>query len=190
MEDPAVVTFLGKSILKYRQRKISFVPQTHLYTGKSVSGGWASTVELRIATNRPVIAWLEIFVHETCHIDQQISKPEWYAVRERAIGEVDDWLKKKRVADISGAIKLIIELERDCEARAIRKIRRNKLPIDIKTYAKIANAYILGYHWIEKNRRWCKKSYETCDIWMQMPDKLLTLGECVYPPHHLIELYD
>ena len=187
--DQATVNFLGRAILKYRQFKLSFVPQKYLITGKATSVGWADDKELRIATKRPLSTWMDVFVHETCHLDQQLQRPIWHKTREDAVGKLDDWLAGKRVDHIDEFIRLVIELEWDCERRSLRKIHRNKLPVNVATYAQMANAYVLGYHWTMKNRKWCRKSYETTKVWSRMPEKLLPLKHVLYPKKQLMDLF-
>lgn len=187
--DQATINFLGRAILKYRQFKLSFVPQKHLITGKATSVGWADDKELRIATKRPVSTWIDVFVHETCHLDQQLQRPAWHSRKEEALGKLDDWLAGKRVDYIERYILEVIELEWDCEKRSLRKIARNKLPVDRKQYAQMANAYIIGYHWTLANRKWCKKSYETTKVWSRMPSSLVSLKTALTPPQKLINLY-
>lgn len=187
--DQAIINFLGRSILKYKEFKFTFVPQKYLITGKAVSVGWADDKEVRIATKRPSPHWMEVFVHETCHLDQQIQRPQWHKLCENALGKVDDWLANKKVNNIKKHLFLVIELERDCERRAITKIKRNKLPTNIEEYSQMANAYILGYHWTVANRKWCKKSYETSKIWRKMPKKLISLNTALNPPEELIGLF-
>lgn len=187
--DQATINFLGRAILKYRQFKLSFVPQKYLITGKATSVGWADDKELRIATKRPISTWIDVFVHETCHLDQQLQRPAWHSRKEEALGKLDDWLAGKRVDFIDRFILEVIELEWDCEKRSLRKIARNRLPVDRKQYAQMANAYIIGYHWTLANRKWCKKSYETTKVWSRMPSNLISLKTALTPPQKLINLY-
>lgn len=187
--DQATINFLGRSILKYRQFKLSFVPQKYLITGKATSVGWADDKELRIATKRPLSTWLDVFVHETCHLDQQIQRPKWHSIREDAIGKLDEWMGGKRIDYMDKYMRLVIELEHDCELRSTKKIKANKLPVDLKQYAQMANAYILGYHWTLNTRKWCKKSYETTSIWSSMPEKIIPLKDALWPNSKLTDPY-
>jgi hypothetical protein len=185
--------FLGSSILKYHKKiKISFHPVEKLLQGRVESTGWADDKELRIATNGEPSIWLGVFVHETCHVDQGEERPEWTRQCEIGVGAIDEWLAGKKYSKkkVEEFIKDIIELEWDCEWRALRKIKSNRLPINIKEYAQMANAYILGYHWTLKTRKWCKKSYSDENIWKAMPNRLISLTDALYPPNHLIELYN
>lgn len=187
--DQATINFLGRAILRYRQFKLTFVPQKYLITGKATSVGWANDCELRIATKRPPSTWVDVFVHETCHLDQQLQRPTWHEHKEEALRKLDQWLEGKRVDHIENHIRSVIELEWDCERRSVRKLARNKLPVNLQTYAQMANAYILGYHWTLKNRKWCKKTYETTYIWTKMPEKIIPLKTALFPPDKLTNLF-
>jgi hypothetical protein len=184
--DQATINFLGRAILRYRKFKLTFVPQKYLITGKATSVGWANNEELRMATKRPIATWMEVFVHETCHLDQQIQRPAWSNAKEEALRRMDEWLNKKRVDHIDHHVRQVIELEWDCERRSVRKIARNKLPINLKEYAQMANAYILGYHWTLNNRKWCKKTYESSYINSCMPRKIIPLALALNPSSKLI----
>ena len=50
----------------------------------------------------------------------------------------------------------------------------------------MANAYILGYHCTLKNRKWCKKTYETTYVWVRMPEKIIPLASALNPSPKLI----
>jgi hypothetical protein len=188
--DPNVIAFLGKSILKYRNYRFTFAPQKYLITGKATSVGWADDREVRVATKRPLSTWIDVFVHETCHIDQQEQRLRWYKPREDALGKVDEWLAGKNIHNVEKYVLLVAELEWDCERRSIRKIARNKLPINLKEYAQRANAYVLGYHWTLANRKWCKKSYENPNVWRSMPKTLIPLSTALYPNKKLMEAFN
>lgn len=127
--DNACALFLGKSVLKYKHQKLTFVPQSHIKCGNAEVSGWADNTEIRVATKRDLETWLGIFVHETCHVDQHTSKPEWFEASEVAVQRLDDWLGGSKVDNIDHMVRRVIELEWDCERRALAKIRRNKLPI-------------------------------------------------------------
>lgn len=187
--DQAIINFLGQSILKYKQFKFTFVPQKYLITGKATSVGWADDKEIRIATKRPVGTWIDVFAHETCHLDQQLQRPQWHKHRENALGKMDDWLAGLRVDNIKKYILLVIDLEWDCERRTLAKLKRCKIPTNFMEYAQMANAYILGYHWAASERKWCKKSYENANIWRGMPRKLIPLSMAINPPAKLMSLY-
>lgn len=184
-----VALFLGKAILKYDHQKLTFVPQKYMKCGNSEVCGWADNTEIRVATKRRLSVWLGVFIHETCHVDQCLSRRRWFSGKEDAVQKVDDWLGGARVAHIEKEIAKVIELEWDCERRAISKIKRNKLPINIKEYAKAANAYIIGYHSTLANRKWCKSSYMDKKVIAAMPSKLVSLKFALNPPKQYLDLY-
>lgn len=184
--------FIGRSILKYHKKiRLSFYPTETLVQGKIESTGWADNKELRVATAGDIGVWLGVFVHETCHLDQGIERPEWMDTCEKAVGIVDDWLAGKNYTKkkVEEAIHRVIELEWDCEKRSISKIKRNKLPVNIKEYIQMANAYILGYHWTLDSRKWCKKSYQNTKVWKSMPTKLMSPSTAHYPTSKLMEVF-
>jgi len=187
--NPHIVAFLGKSILKYRGIKITFVPKERIKCMNSETVGWATDTEIRIATKLPLEDWLGVFVHETCHVDQSTQRKKWHSVREDAVGSMDTWLSGKQVNYVDDVIRKVVELEWDCEKRSLRKIIANKLPIDIEEYSQKANAYIIGYNWTYNCRKWCKFSYNSPDIWKAMPKKIVPLQTALYPPTKLTDMY-
>jgi hypothetical protein len=46
-----------------------------------------------------------------------------------------------------------VELEKDCEMRAVEKIRKWGLPISIKQYIQKANTYLYSYHMLPEMKR-------------------------------------
>lgn len=188
-----IAVFLGKSILKYHKKiKISFRPYETLTQGKIEYTGCANENELRVATGGDDCVWLGVFIHETCHLDQIAERRSWFSECEESFGIVSGWLggQRSNKKKIEQSIKNVIELEWDCERRSLLKIKRNKLPINTKEYAQMANAYILGYHWTLKNRKWCKKSYGESRILKAMPAKLIPLTIAIYPTDDLMRIFD
>lgn len=169
-----------------------FTPQRYLLAGGCECVGWADEKGLKIATSNTISEWVSVLIHETCHFDQHNERPQWVSKIDGAINKFDSYLagKKITIKEAKKAAKDCIRIEHDCEARTLRKIRRNKLPFDLVEYAKKANAYILGYHVSVTNRRWCKESYTNETIWKNMPPKLLPLKLALNPPKKLLDLYN
>lgn len=184
-----VAAFIGKSVLRYRDKKLTFIPQKYLSHGRISCTGWVDENEMRIATYSRTSIWFEVFVHETCHIDQMNQRPKWFLRRLEALGKLDDWMKGRTPDGMEKATRLAIELEWDCEMRALRKIARSRLPLCRATYAQRANSYIMGYHWILKTRKWCRRSYEDNKVWSKMPRKMVSLKTAQYPPREILDLY-
>lgn len=190
LEKQRVAEFLGKCILKYHDKSIHFAPQRYLMIGGVSCVGWADHVGVKIATGNEKREWLSWFVHETCHLDQIADRPLWYETSVDAISKFEEWLAGRRVNDINSIVKKCIKLEHDCEQRTIRKIHRFKLPINVKTYAQKANAYLLGYYQSGVDRQWCKKSYEEDYIWKALPTKLFDIKTALRPPKECLSLFD
>lgn len=188
--DDNLAKFLGKAILKYRKQELRFVPKNYLVFGKSETTGWADGTEIRVATGKKPEVWMGVFIHETCHVDQAEQRPEWMEDCENSVYLLDEWLKGKKVHNMAIHVRKIIELERDCEKRAMAKIRANKLPLDLYKYAQGANSYILGYHWTLANRKWCTKTYRDCRVRSKMPLKLLPLSYLLNPPKEILSVFD
>lgn len=129
---------------------------------------------LAVATNRK--DWLQLLVHESCHIDQWIENTkEWNSEERLGNNQLDKWLlgKKFEKRSIKRAINNIIRLEHDCESRALKKIAEYDLPINQSSYIQRANAYLYSYHRVLQTRKWVPKVYENFTIIKHMPEKLL-----------------
>lgn len=118
---------------------------------------------LAVATGKAKNEWLEILIHESCHLDQYLeSSPNWMNqdlcdVDVNSI--LDLWLNKhiELTAKQQKVIfEKIIDCERDCDSRAIEKIKKYNLDsiIDLQRYIQKSNAYHLSYDAVRKLRKW------------------------------------
>lgn len=108
--------------------------------------------ELACAMNSP--EYMDLFVHEYSHMEQWIEKtPLWKNIDANAI---DEWLEGKEIKFIKNKIDKIKYMELDCEKRAVKNIKKHKLPINIERYIQKANSYILFYNYMKETRRWIK----------------------------------
>lgn len=132
---------------------------------------------LTVAGGREINEWLPILVHESCHMDQWNKKTklieEWDLNK---CDSFDDWLEGKEynIGFIKKMVKTIQKIELDCEKRAIAKIKRYKLPIDIEEYIQIANFCLFFYNHTITTRKWNSKILNVVDIHKQFPKKLFT----------------
>ena len=120
---------------------------------------------LAVACGKDIVEWLEILIHESCHLDQYVEESElWFANDYNGIDAstiLDLWLAKivelkpKMLNEIT---KKIIDLERDCDMRSIDKIREYGMNdiIDIDLYTRKSNAYHLSYIAVKRLRKWNK----------------------------------
>lgn len=136
------------------------------------------TVELHVAIGKPLLDWLPIFIHESCHRDQWIDNtPEYAALikgRFNAGDIIDMWIAhavELNKHQLKEAIDQIIAVELDCEKRSVAKIQKYQLPIDLKEYIQKSNSYILYHLAVAHKRAWSIRNFvfEDPNIWGQMP---------------------
>ncbi len=137
--------------------------------------------ELAVAKGKDTVEWVEILVHESCHLDQYVQNAKIWNANEYydsdASGIVDLWLAK--IVEIkpnmlNKMIKGIIDLERDCDLRAIAKIKEYGLDdiIDLKRYVQKSNAYHLSYIAVKRLRKWNKPkkaAYQVEEVLQSFP---------------------
>lgn len=129
--------------------------------------------EIWCATRRK--DWLQILVHESCHMDQFLyDKKMWK--KGDSCDQLYYWLRGKNYRNINTHINNVQDLETDCEKRSVEKIKKYGLPIDTTEYVKKANAYIYFYTYIKTFRKWTdheRSPYTLEGIWKKMPSKFL-----------------
>jgi hypothetical protein len=137
------------------------------------------------AIGHPFKDWFITFIHEFCHFTQwRDGSKYWYNVDEDEI--LWDWVlnKKTKITDmkkVDRQFKQARNLELDCERRTLKMIKRFKLPVDAKKYAKKSAAYVLFYDYMRIARKWYKigkEPYKNTKLLRLMPtdiSKPLTL---------------
>jgi hypothetical protein len=145
-------------------------------SGKGKAGGFFDDTNriLSVATNLPLTKWIELMVHETCHMDQWIeSSKYWTTDLNDALHTFDRYISGKYEPNIIEATDLIVMMEADCERRACRKISEYELPINVKSYAKRANAYLLSHKAMIHYQSWYKvPPYKHGCIWGKLPSQV------------------
>jgi len=178
-EEKKIQSFLGYCILNYKGTKFEFHPTSKLKDGACEYTGEALKDRLTIATGGDRDTWLQVFLHETCHLDQAQEHPTWFDSIDQYISALDNWLEHKETpCPINWEnVSKIVELEHDCEKRAIEKIKLFGLPISTEEYAQKANAYLKSYIHTLKNREWESTPYTNPKKWTAMPKKLMPMEE-------------
>jgi hypothetical protein len=176
-QEKRIQTFLGYCLFNYKNTRFEFVPTKKLKIGTIECTGEAVKGRLTIATGGDTNNWLQVFLHETCHLDQQLERPTWFEACDKMVTNLDNWLgRSPEVKDINWEdIKKIIELEHDCESRSIEKIKNFNLPIDLEEYAQKANSYLESYSNTFKNRQWDSAPYTNPERWGICAKELLPL---------------
>jgi hypothetical protein len=185
-----VAAFIGSCVLRYHgTHTLIFSRDKFVRLGKTKCSGWCDDKHLKVATGAAFEHWLGVLVHETCHIDQVRADKKWFARCEEGLTRLDAWLEGNRPVRVRKATLESIKLEHDCESRAIAKIRRHRLPIDVAVYTQKANAYLIGYHVTLRERKWCFRAYRDKNVYGRMPTRLLPLDAVLKPSAELLALF-
>lgn len=144
--------------------------------------GYFDEKSLVVATKKKRVQdWVDVLVHESCHLDQFIGKSKLWDSNDDPLHVIEAWIKGKRInfTKRDKAFKNALLLELDCEKRSIKKFNKYKLNIDVEEYAQKANSYLFAYMVALHEKRWYTSPYENPKIWKKMPKKLLTLKQYV-----------
>ena len=146
------------------------------YSKKLRSNGYfdSENNKLAVAIGRP--NWELILLHELNHLRQwQQHCPEWK--KYLTIGHsIDDALAGETITEskLHHDINCILQLERDCEIRAVQDLIKLNYPAKkIQQYIQKANAYCMFYLFINENRKWYrigKEPYNLKSVWKLFPD--------------------
>ena len=136
--------------------------------------GYFSADESTLACNLKPSNWLFTMVHESCHMDQYLEgQPIWD--NSESVNQIVDWVNGEEISNISYHINRIILLELDCEYRAIEKIKRYNLPINIEEYCQQANSILASYGYTKIYRSWTTPELKE-KIYTKFPKKLMSPG--------------
>lgn len=137
--------------------------------------------KLMVATRRPRWQWIGTLAHELCHVMQWLECEPTYCGTEMLSGDdasavVDDWIgfiKEFDKRTIRRGVQLTIDCELDNEKRAVRMIRKFKLPVDEKRYIQAANSYLFFHQVMFENRTWYNTKMFDPAVLDHMPDHFL-----------------
>jgi hypothetical protein len=174
-----VKILIGDIIQQCFRNKCSFklIADTVVGIGGIECSGYYDGDDLIVAGGAGKKEWLDVLVHESCHMDQFEDKFKYWDESEDGLVLLDDWLlgKKKRVSKekLEEAIKNIIMLELDCEKRSVKKMERYKIPFNKGLYIQKANSYLFSYWATLRDKKWFKFPYENPKIYKKMPKHFL-----------------
>lgn len=161
-------------------------------TGNIPCSGYFDEESLVVATKKKNIQdWLDILVHESCHLDQFTEKSSFWFPDEVGLHVVESWIKGKKinVSKAREAFLNTINLELDCEKRTVRKLKKYKIKFNSELYIQKANAYLFGYGVSFKKRIWPSKPYENFSVYNKMPKKFLTGEKYFNIPDNILSFY-
>jgi hypothetical protein len=110
---------------------------------------------LVVACGRPFKEWSRILVHEFCHMEQWKTDNRWDKWTDACL-KTWDWIGGDAMMNKTQLTKVLdgmVELEKDCEMRAVEKIKKWGLPISISDYIKRANVYLYSYYMLPQIKR-------------------------------------
>ena len=164
--------FVNCTLTQINRRRIkTLLPLTpRVYFAPNMqTSGYFSAEEFAVGMGKSLNEWLRIFAHESSHADQLFEDARVWRFRVKNKDPcqlLDLWLQGRKYAHdvIEKFISCIIELERDCEIRTMRKIRDHNLPLDIEDYCRRANVYMCFYRAVQSKRRWYKQDLYTPEL--------------------------
>jgi len=120
--------------------------------------------------------WVDVFAHESCHMDQYIEKVPIYDKGDDGIQIVDSWLEGKDYSNgkLLEAFKNSILMELDCEKRTVKKLKKYKIQFNEKKYIKQVNSYLFSYWATYRDRKWFPFPYNKPNIYNKLPDRFLS----------------
>jgi hypothetical protein len=182
LENDKIKDFIQAEIAHCKKHRIAvhLIKQKQLLDDVECSGFFTDEPQplLRVNASDDLQEWFPIFIHETCHKDQFLEKSdEWTAKIQKDYDSeliFDMWvaraieLKKHQFGPV---LQQIIDIELDCEKRAVYKIKEYDLPLDVEEYIQKANAYIFYYHAVAHQRRYSQRRapYANPNVWKKMP---------------------
>lgn len=149
--------------------------------------GFFNDQERMIKIARHSANFLETLVHEYSHFLQYINNSKIYQKSDKAILMVDDWFAGKDFPEdkLRRSFFIIRAMERDCEKRAVKLIKKFNLQIDEKLYTKRAHCYIYSHFLMEKTRKFYaykKSPYRSSVVLKIMPSSMAVLSHKSIPP--------
>jgi hypothetical protein len=176
------------------QNKINFRLEyaNQVDTGNIPCSGFFDEESLVVATKKKNTQdWLDILVHESCHLDQFVEKSPFWFPDELGLHIVENWIKNKKIKleKAKKAFLNSITLELDCEKRTVKKLKKYKIKFDVDLYTQKANAYLFGYGVSFKKKIWPSKPYEKFSLYSKMPKKFLKAEEYFNIPDNFLYLY-
>ena len=129
---------------------------------------------LVVACGKPFEEWIEILVHEYSHMQQWLSDERWSHWSDCCF-DLWSWLDGDKVMNTQQLTKVIdgmIELERDCEVRALENIRYWKLPINKSRYSRKANLYLYSYRAMPIMKKFPTGLYDNKELISMCPTRI------------------
>lgn len=121
---------------------------------------------LAVACGKPFDQWIEILIHEYSHMEQYLHDERW-AYWGDCCAKMWEWLDNELELDDETLLYVVngmIDLERDCELRALANIIKWDLPINKSRYQRKANLYLYSYRLMPITKKFPTGIYENEDL--------------------------
>ena len=145
-------------------------------------GGWFDPDKREFVVALKNRMGFEILIHEYSHYLQWKHRKRFYNKGANSCGVVFPWLEGKffKKETVKNAIENVISLEWDCEMGALDLISKHNLGVNVDKYIQAANAYLMFYHIVHEQRKWCKKSPYN-------PQMLLSMSTTLHPLEYYLD---
>lgn len=121
---------------------------------------------LVVACGKPFKEWIEVLIHEYSHMQQWEDDNRWDKWTD-CCGKLWEWIDhdiELEDDELNDVINGMIELERDCELRALENIEKWNLPINKSMYKRRANLYLYSYRMLPKIKKFPTGIYTNTDL--------------------------
>lgn len=148
---------------------LKFISQNSVDMDSFECSGYFDEKEIAVATKKK--DWVDVLVHESCHLDQFLEKSPFWFDDEIGMHVVEKWIQKKHnnAKKAHQCFLNVIKMELDCEKRTIKKLKKYDLKVNKNNYIQQANSYLFSYVYSFKNKKWYPKPYEKNKIVKKMP---------------------
>lgn len=151
--------------------KIKFVDKPLIYAKNDPLGctGYFDENEMILCVSniKNEDSFIPILAHESSHMDQFIHDKYLWDKSNPGYTIFFEWLEGKTIVKqevLIEAVQDIIRLELDCERRALKKIAKYKLDVDLEHYIRGTNAYLFGYLFALETKHWTPQIYYDDEI--------------------------
>jgi hypothetical protein len=186
-----VQKFISKVVSDCQQHGIGFrlSGEDHVMADNIKCSGYFDETDLVVAGGKK--DWIDVLVHESCHLDQFLEKFPLWTDADVGISTIDKWIGGTNYSDkkLIKSFQDTILLEHDCEKRSIKKFKKFKLKVDTDQYIKQVNAYILSYWATYRDRKWFPFPYNNPKIVRRMPNYFLKEEEYLKPENDFLRYF-
>lgn len=154
-------------------KKVTIVNKPSLTVGGSFCTGWCDGDEMVVAFDNPYFE--QTYCHEFCHLMQAREGSQFWNIDFKFWKLLDQ--KKLHIKNWPQLIS-VLQLERDCEARALRMSKKYNL-FNNNEYCRRANLYLYYYQYVFLKQKWLRSPtiFDSELIYRKMPTTLVKMRD-------------